>query len=58
MIPGKRYPYTSGDLKELAVKLLKESHAQGVYFYEFHNDIDLEPLNTYPAFIEFMKPKG
>ena len=44
--------------KELAVRLLREAHAQGLNFYGFHNKMDFEPLNDYPPFVEFMKPKG
>jgi serine/threonine protein kinase/tetratricopeptide (TPR) repeat protein len=44
--------------KERAVRLLREAHAQGVKFFNFHHDMDLEPLHDYPPFEEFMKPKG
>jgi tetratricopeptide (TPR) repeat protein len=49
--------------KELAVRLLREAHTQGINFNLFHyhsepNVMDLEPLYDYPPFQEFMRPKG
>jgi tetratricopeptide (TPR) repeat protein len=49
--------------KELAVRLLREAHSQGVDFIFFiahdqPNVMDFEPLYDYPPFQEFMKPKG
>jgi hypothetical protein len=49
--------------KELAVRLLREAHTQGINFNLFHyhsepNVMDLEPLYDYPPFQEFIRPKG
>jgi len=47
-----------GDL-ERAMVLLREAHTRGRPFSVFlHRDMDLEPLRDYPAFREFIEPKG
>jgi hypothetical protein len=45
--------------KEEAVSLLRQAHAEGrIYSLSFHRMIDLEPLNGFQPFEEFMRPKG
>jgi serine/threonine-protein kinase len=45
--------------KEQAVYLLRQAHEEGVWLdIWIHTDMDLEPLRGYPAFEEFMRPKG
>ena len=46
-----------GDLDD-AVDLLAEAHRRGVPFTSFHLSTGIEPLQDYPGFIEFMKPRG
>jgi tetratricopeptide (TPR) repeat protein len=45
--------------RDRAVSLLREAHAQGAsYGLWLHTNIDLEPLREYPAFEDFLRPKG
>jgi tetratricopeptide (TPR) repeat protein len=45
--------------KDVAVELLKEGFAKGLaHSWEFHIDVDLEPLWDYPPFQELIEPKG
>jgi len=44
--------------KDLAVRLLRESLAQGKNYARLYPDMNLEPLWNFPPFKELMKPKG
>ncbi len=45
--------------KQRAVNLLKEAYGKGVEFgLWLHRDVDLESLRGFPAFEEFIRPKG
>jgi len=44
--------------KDLSVRLLRESIAQGRSYSQFYPDMNLEPLRDFPPFKELIKPKG
>jgi len=44
--------------KDLAVRLLRKSLAQGRSYSDLYPDMNLEPLWDFPPFKELIRPKG
>lgn len=52
--------YSALNEKELSTEYLKQAFNEGRYFTmgRYDDDNDLVPLHGYPAYEEFVKPKG